>query len=205
VRSGARFAVLDGTPEDDPRADSLARVARILPHPVTVGGWAEVARVIAELAAEVERRQQPGAEGPETFLIIHDLGRFRELRRKPDDFSFSRRVEEASPADHLSTILREGPGLGIHVIAWCDNVNNLNRVVDQQALREFEMRVLFQMSQTDSVHLIDAPHASKLGPRRAFFSSEEQNLFEKFRPYGLPTDDWLNRVGEQFRRRSAPE
>jgi hypothetical protein len=205
VRSGARFTLLDGTPEDDPRADALARVARILPHPVTVGGWADAARVLAELAREVERRQQPGSEGPELFLFLHDLGRFRDLRRRPDDFSFSRRVEEASPADHLSTIVREGPGLGVHVLIWCDNVNNLNRVIEQQALRELEMRVLFQMSQTDSVHLIDAPHAGKLGPRRAFFSSEEQNQFEKFRPYGLPSEAWLNRVGEAFRSRSAPE
>ena len=61
----------------------------------------------------------PGAEagdGPELFLFIHDLPRFRDLRRREDDFSFSRRKEEdASPADHLDAILREGPGLGVHV------------------------------------------------------------------------------------------
>ena len=49
------------------------------------------------------------------------------------------------------------------------------------------MRVLFQMSPTDSGHMLDAPHASKLGPHRAFFASEDQNRLEKFRPYGLPT------------------
>ena len=47
------------------------------------------------------------------------------------------------------------------------------------------MRVLFQMSPTDSAHLLDSPDASKLGPNRALFSSEEQNRLEKFRPYGI--------------------
>jgi hypothetical protein len=65
------------------------------------------------------------------------------------------------------------------------------------------MRVLFQMSPTDSGHMLDAPHASKLGPHRAFFDSEEQNRLEKFRPYGIPSADWLGWVGEQLSRRAA--
>ena len=59
------------------------------------------------------------------------------------------------------------------------------------------------MSQNDSGHLLDAPHASKLGPNRALFASEEQNRLEKFRPYGLPSDDWLERLREGLHRRSA--
>jgi len=43
-----------------------------------------------------------------------------------------------------------------------------------QTLREFEMRVVFQMSAGDSSGLIDSPLASKLGMHRAFFHSEEQ-------------------------------
>ena len=66
------------------------------------------------------------------------------------------------------------------------------------------MRVLFQMSQTDSGHLLDAPHASKLGTNRALFFSEEQNRLEKFRPYGLPPDDLLDRVRASFLRRPTP-
>ena len=199
LRDGARFAILDGTPEDHPNAEFLGNVAATLPHAVTVGGWRDTARVLGELAREVARRQQPDADGPEIFLFVNDLARFRDLRRRADDFSFSRRDDEdASPADHLSTIVREGPGLGVHVLIWCDNVNNLNRSFDHQALREFEMRVLFQMSQTDSGHLIDAPHAGKLGPHRALFFSEEQNRLEKFRPYGLPSDAWLERIRRSF-------
>jgi hypothetical protein len=163
-----------------------------------------VGRVVGAVAQEVERRQQPGAhDGPEVFLLIHDVARFRDLRRNENDFGFSRRDEAASPADQFANILREGPGLGVHVLAWCDTLNNLNRICDHQMLREFEMRVLFQMSPTDSGHLIDAPHASKLGPRRAYFASEEQNRLEKFRPYGLPPETWLDWVRGQFDRRGT--
>jgi hypothetical protein len=203
VRLGARFFVLDGTPEDHPNSGALARVAAVLPHGVEVGDWREVPRVLAEVAAEVERRQESKTDGPELFVFIHDLPRFRDLRRREDDFSFSKRDEDASPTDHLDAILRDGPVLGVHVLAWCDTVNNLNRHFTHQILREFEMRVLFQMSPTDSGHMLDAPHASKLGPHRAFFASEEQNRIEKFRPYGVPTNEWLDQIGESLSRKAA--
>jgi hypothetical protein len=90
-------------------------------------------------------------------------------------------------------------------LVWCDTLNNVNRSLDRAALREFEMRVLFQMSVADSSTLIDSPAASKLGMHRALFFSEDRGQPEKFRPYGLPPEDWLRWVGEQLRsRRSEP-
>jgi len=203
VRQGARFFVLDGTPEDHPNAGVLLRAAAALPHGALTGGWRDVPRILADVAALLQRRQEAKTDGPELFLLIHDLPRFRDLRRREDDFSFSRREEEAAPTDHLDVILREGPVLGVHLVTWCDSVNNLNRCFTHQILREFEMRVLFQMSPTDSGHMLDAPHASKLGEHRAFFASEEQNRIEKFRPYGVPSAEWLDWLGEQLSRRPA--
>ena len=89
----------------------------------------------------------------------------------------------------------------MHLITWCDTVNNLNRYFTHQILREFEMRVLFQMSPNDSGHMLDSPHASKLGPHRAPFHSEEQNRLEKFRPYGIPADEWLDGSASNSARR----
>jgi DNA segregation ATPase FtsK/SpoIIIE, S-DNA-T family len=198
VRAGARFFVLDGTPEDHPNAEVLARLTGVLPHGVDVGGWRDSGRILAELAAEVQRRQESNADGPELFLFIHDLPRFRDLRRREDEFSFSKREDDAGPADHLDVLLREGAGLGVHLIVWCDTVNNLNRYFTHQVLREFEMRVLFQMSPADSGHMLDTPVASKLGGHRALFHSEEQNRLEKFRPYGIPSDAWLRKLGERL-------
>jgi hypothetical protein len=94
--------------------------------------------------------------------------------------------------------------LGVHLVTWCDTVNNLNRYFTHQQLREFEMRVLFQMSPNDSGALLDTPAASKLGRNRALFASEDQNLLEKFRPYGMPQVEWVATVGDQLRDRPRP-
>jgi S-DNA-T family DNA segregation ATPase FtsK/SpoIIIE len=95
-------------------------------------------------------------------------------------------------------VLRDGPAVGIHSLVWCDSTNNLNRAWDRQTLREFEMRVAFQMSANDSSTLIDTPLASKLGTHRALLHGEEQEVLEKFRPYRPPTEAWLNWVRQQL-------
>ena len=46
---------------------------------------------------------------------------------------------------------------GIHTLMWCDTYSTLNRLLDRQSLRNFEMRVLFQMNATDSSNLMDSP------------------------------------------------
>lgn len=203
---GTRFFVLDGTPPENVHAGFFQRVAQVLPHRVRVGEVRETAAVLGEVAAEVARRQAAGqTDAPAWFLLIHDVQRFRDLRKKEDDFSFSRSGEEqASPSQQLIDILREGPNLGVHVLAWCDSLTNLQRTFDRQALREVEMRVLFQMSQNDSSTLIDSPVASRLGEQRALFHSEEQGSMEKFRPYSLPPQEWLDWVAGQLRSRMPP-
>jgi ABC-type multidrug transport system fused ATPase/permease subunit len=197
----ARFVVLDGTPVDSPFVGGLEKVCGVLPQRVLLAGWRDVAAALGEVAAEVERRQKAPQEAyPPLYLLVHSLPRFRDLRRAEDDFGFGRRGEEraATPSQQLATVLREGAGLHVHVLVWCDSLNNLNRSFDRPALREFEMRVLFQMSAADSSTLIDNPTASKLGVNRALFHSEDRGQPEKFRPYGLPSDEWLTWVNRVF-------
>ncbi len=57
------------------------------------------------------------------------------------------------------------------------------------------------MSATDSSTLMDAPTASKLGRHRALYLQDEQERPEKFRPYGLPTDEWLTAACDALRAR----
>ena len=155
---------------------------------------------MGEIAAEVERRRdQDSEELAPIYLLIYDIQRFRDLRKGDDDFGFSSSFGEDKPVSaskSFTTILKEGPAVAVHTLVWCDSVNNLNRTFDRQGLREFEIRILFQMSANDSSALIDSPVAGKLGPNRALFFSEEANLIEKFRPYGLPDPAWLDQVAE---------
>jgi hypothetical protein len=128
------------------------------------------------------------------------------LRKADDDFGFSRRGDDKpNPAKLFMNIIRDGPLVGVFTIAWCDNMNNLNRTMDRQGLREFDMRILGQMSATDSSNLIDSPVAARLGANRALFATEDQGRLEKFRPYGLPELQWLETVKARLARRGASE
>ena len=80
----------------------------------------------------------------------------------------------------------------------------MNRTLDRQGMKEFENRILFQMSANDSSTLIDTPAASKLGENRALYYSEEANRIEKFRPYGVPELTWLEDVKKRFDARPRP-
>src|SRR5262249_7388599 len=110
---------------------------------------------------------------------------------------------EKSPSRMFATVVRDGPALGVFTLAWCDTLNNVQRFLDRPLLREFEMRVLFQMNANDSSNLIDSPVASRLGLHRALFYTEGQGKLEKFRPYGLSPADWLAWVKGQLAREPA--
>jgi S-DNA-T family DNA segregation ATPase FtsK/SpoIIIE len=201
----ARFYLLEPTRSADRPGQTLAQLAEALPHPVRVVGRRDVPAIVAELAEEVERRHSTEpADAPAIYLFVFDLARFRDLRRDENlGYSFGAEPRPVNPGQQFSDIVREGPAVGVHTIAWCDTLNNLQRAVDRQGLREFDLRVLFQMSGADSSQLIDTPLASKLGPNLALFYNEEEGRVEKFRPYAWPVDDWLAWVRLQLLSRSA--
>ncbi len=214
--SAAQFYVVEhdrpaDLPIDHTLADfrsGLAALSTVLPHAVNSAGRRDLPAMLTEVAAEVQRRQTDDERrAAAIYLIISDIGRFRDLRRDEADLGFSLGSEgkPASPAQMLSSIVRDGPGVGVYTAVWCDSLNTVNRTFDRQTLREFTLRVLFQMSANDSSHLIDSPLASKLGPHVAIFHNEEEGRLEKFRPYSWPTPEWLTSVQEQFQLRAAAE
>ncbi|MEI8167136.1 MAG: hypothetical protein WCG26_12190, partial [Chloroflexales bacterium] len=97
-----------------------------------------------------------------------------------------------NPAQQLPLILRDGPEVGVHTIVWCDTLMNLNRTFDRATLREFGLRITLQMSESDSQNLINTGDANKLGPHCALLYNDEAGTLEKFRPYALPDQQWLN-------------
>lgn len=202
--ANANFYILDGSPVDAPTAGYMQRLSGLLPHSVQNVSWRDVPTAMTQISEELERRQQANeSDAPAIYILIYGLQRFRMLRQE-DDFGFTSSDPDAParPEKQFAAILREGPHLGIHTLAWCDTVNNLNRSLDRQGLKEFEIRVLFQMGAADSSNLIDSPLASKLGLHRALFFSEEQGHLEKFRPYALPDEEWLAHLKSQFAQRA---
>lgn len=181
----AQIYFLDSTPEDDPRAGHLPELAAALPQDARTISVRDLDATLAQIAEEVRARiAESEPDAPGVFLMIHGLQRIRALRRNEDSFGFSMDEDETPKPDKLlAEILRDGPGVGVHVVMSCDTLTNTERYLDRNAMREIENRVLFQMSSGDSTQLIDSPAASRLGPNRAIFYSEESGVIEKFRPY----------------------
>lgn len=202
---GARFILCDATPPGTPASEYLAKVLQAIPHPITVARPGDLPELMKGLAAEAATRAEqvdPEAAAP-VFLFIHDLQRFTRFRYE-EEFGFSSGGEEkeASPGSVLNDLICERTRLGFHVIASCDTYNNVNRFLSRKALSEFEMRVLFQMSATDSASLIDSPKAGMLGLHRALFFNSQEGYLETFRPYALPGTDWIEAAGNSFRMKS---
>jgi len=194
----AAFYILDFSAVDAEQADFLSEFAQQLPHTVKVGRRRELPAMLAELTTEVqERLAADKMTAPARYLLIYGLQRARDLRQDDNaygyGYGYGNEEDEAppNPAQQFPELLRDGPEVGIHTLVWCDTMTNLNRTLDRRALREFAMRVACQMSAEDSANLIDSPAANKLGVYRALFYDEEKGVLEKFRPYGLPSPQWL--------------
>ncbi len=209
--SSNRLFILDGGRPDSVDSSEMFRTfAECFPQNTSVVSPRACRDSIAEVAEILKSRQEGEAQdAPSIFVIIHDLARFRDLRKEEDDFSFSSLDEDkpASAAKLFADILREGAPLGIHVLVWCDSYNNLTRWLDRGVLREFEFLVALQMSPNDSSNLIDTPAASMLGVNRGLLADMSQGRLEKFRPYGLPSVEWMRRCGERMdaRRKQAAD
>jgi len=197
------FFTLDGSPLEPGQKSVLEQVAPRLPRSRFAGirgGAAIVQEVYHQLEA---RAASDSTHADSVYLFIYAMHRFREIR-KSDDYGFGGGEEQAkTPSQQFAAILRDGPALGIHVIAWADTVSNVERTLERSSLKEFDSRVLFQMSATDSTHLIDSPIASTLGRHRALLYREQLGVPEKFRPYAMPDSGWLDEAVAKIAGRTA--
>jgi hypothetical protein len=190
-----RFVVLDSTPPGFPERDFLERVIKTVPHEIVQAGNSNLAETMGALAEELKKlAADESAAAPEIFVLIHGLQNFKKLRQE-DEFSFSSGESAAvNPAAVLQNLISDGPAHGIHLIATCDTYNNVNRFLGRKTLTEFEMRVLFQMSASDSASLVESPDAGTLGLHRALFYNDREGYTEIFRPYARPGNEWIEEI-----------
>ena len=201
-KDGAIFYVLDSTPPGFPQREFLESVIAGLPQKVVTPKDTSLEGIMTGLAETLKQRADGQADAPEIFLFIQGLQQFKRLRAE-DEFSFSSSTE-VTPAATFTSLISEGPARGLHVIVACDTYNNVTRFIGRKLLGEFEMRVLFQVSASDSAGLIDSPDASTLGLHRALFHHDREGYNETFRPYARPADDWLRGALKRLTPPSAP-
>ncbi len=191
----ARFILFDNTPSESPQRQTLERITHTLKPDMILGSHGTLAATLNRLAAELKQRGEENATGtpPITYLFINGLQEYTALRQD-DDFSFTMSGEptDAKPSAVFLNLVNEGAAQGIHVITLCDTYNNVIRFLGRKGLAEFDLRVLFQMSASDSSSLIDSPDASLLGLHRALLYNDREGRIEKFRPYSPAPSEWMD-------------
>ena len=181
---GVTCDVLDyGSPEA-PWAPVLNLVAA---RPtVTVTRSRTAAERLREVADLVDKRQAAADyQSPAHVVFLVALHRARDFDATAYDSEHNARLER---------ILRDGPDVGVHVVAWCDKVVSVERRLSSAALREFSLRVLTQASKEDSFRLIDSDLAASLPGAQAVFDDHDRAVMVRFRWFEQPPGEWVARM-----------
>ena len=197
---GVRLLALDGEDRDGPFAVFHEQLVTTLPHGTVRHEARGLVALLTELDELLERRQS-GADTDlsPVVLSVFALQRLRQLR-PDDDLAFGREGGQP-PAERFAKLLSNGPEYGIHSIVWCDSLASVQRGLGRRALRDFDARILFQMSASDSTELVDDDGASRLGLHTAILSELGEGRRSKFRPFSLPDPQFLAQVGVALRAR----
>ena len=179
--------LLDGARKEDASMSQLVTVLRERP-----AGTIQIADVrgldsaMESLQAELDRRSTlPDDLHPSIVIAVANIARFRELR-KGEEYSFGDDTGGPSKPDAvLANLLRDGPALGMHVWIWADSAGTLTRWISRQALRDIELRILMQMSASDSNQLIDSNTANRLDRYVVLVHDDVEGKAIKLRPYAL--------------------
>ncbi len=202
--SSESLFILNGHPVDSEETANWRKLVENIPSQAQLLSPRDTGDFLNAMYVELKKREADETTiHPPIVMFIDNISKFRDLRKSEDDFGMgsfgsSGAEKPPEPGKIFADLLTMGPPLGIHVIIWCDSYNNVERWFSRQTLRELEQRVAFQMNASDSSNLIDSPAASRLGTHRALLYREETGTFEKFRPYGLPSADWLNTLRQQM-------
>ena len=176
-------------------------------RPLIVTPPRETTTSLEAIVAELHRRADE--PGPPVLLVIYDLGRFRELRKSDDEYSYGGGFgagadKPVNPAQLFTEVLRDGPSVGIFTIVWVDSFQTSQRWLSREQMNRFEQRVLFAMNANDSSSLVDSPLAGRLGENRALLYRGELGTLEKFRPYAPPAAGWLASLASPTMPSSTP-
>jgi len=170
-------------------------IARCFPGEITViGRQRETGSMFATIAGEVRLRGENPAGHGSIFLVLQGMHRIKSLRENMDDEDGHNSVEL------LQTILRDGPEVGMHVIAWADTLDNATRGMSRKSLGEFGLRVGTAMNTGDSMNFFDDLAASKISkPHRAIFSGRRSSWTTRDLPsLRNASANWLGQTGSGY-------
>jgi len=183
----AAFYVFDGSSVDQPREEIFSKLFESIPHESKIIKPNQAEETVLEIKEKM-------SEDKKVFLFFHGYQKFRKLKQE-DSFSWD--DEEQSSGKTILEIFSDGPENSVHSILWCDSWNSFSRMAPRKILNDFEYRVLFQISQADSVSLMDSPDATKLGLHTALLFNDQTGDASKFRPFSLPGSQWYEKLNSK--------
>ncbi len=145
----------------------------------------EILAALGELVAG--REPSRDAEDTTHLLVVNGLGKVREL----DVEDYAEEAQELG--NKLHALLRDGPEVGVHTVAWCDSLVNVDRRIGRRMEREFGARVALTMSSEDSLRFCDSEAAAQLRDREALFVDIDHGASIKFQPFDTPELELLQR------------
>lgn len=183
-RSKASVFVCDFGAVESPWADSLENL-QFTPT-VRVARHRQVGDTLRHLEELVAERLLLGEyKGPPVLLVLAALHRARGLEPDGSD------PESAS----LGAILRDGPEVGVHTIAWCDRLVSLTRRISSASQREFGLRAVGPMSREDSYSLVDSEEAADLDGSQIIFDDHPRARSYRLRRFEQPGSAWAAQLG----------
>jgi hypothetical protein len=165
------------------------------------------AALLTELENTVGARTDNPPPDPRTeILLIFGLHRSRELAEAQANnygYSSSAGGEEPNLAKQMAAILRDGPDVRVHTLAWCDAYANFKRALDGR-LGEFGVRVCGPLNSADAMALIDTTTDVNLRDKRLVkYDEEKTGVIETFRPYELLDLQNLTQLIDSARKKDA--
>ena len=170
-------------------------------------------RLVTELNRRRGLQEAELLHEPSLFVLMADLDRADELRRRADTYGMS----ETPLGEQLNRICVEGSSLGIHLILSFSGVRPMSHVIDERrGLLNFRHRVALQISEDESLTLVRSRKASQLQiegsvPVCALYLDVENDRTVRFKPYSteatIPFDEQLQRIGTrlmEWRRQHEP-
>ena len=203
VFANAKFEIVDLTIADSNWADTSTWISEALTgERCDVHGRKDIPQVLHRLSEELGRRQELAKPPGSIFLVILGLQRARSLRLEEADID----RDFGNAAESFARLLKYGSEVGMHVIAWADGMTGLERSIDNSLLREFGLRCAGPLDARGSDILFDCDAAARLGdrPHRMVMTDEKRiGVIHVFRPYELPSQQWISHYGQVLTRRAA--
>lgn len=202
VNVPAAIAIADFSTADELWFEYSRKMAACFPDSMTVTSrQRDVGPLLQRLEKEVRRRSDEQTSFPSLYLVLQGLHRIKTLRENEED------DDGVNAVELLGNILRDGPEQGVHVIAWADTWGNATRGLSRRMAGEFGLRVGMAMSAEDSNYLLDDPAASRLksAHRAIYYDEEKPGQLTTFRPYSIPSSDWLESTIRQLAERIHPQ